>query len=317
MIRQLKTHTTEERRSAGTLLGLAVGDALGAAVEFMTPDTFPPVMGLRAGGPHGLAAGEWTDDTAMALALADSILTVGWDLNDQASRYLNWWREGTYSVTGECFDIGMTTASSLRRFESTGDAWRSGEEGEHSAGNGSIMRLAPVVIAAAHRYPDDVAGLVTLCVESSLPTHRAPQAISACVVFGVMLAGLIWGETKERVLDPEWAVWGSLPDELHPSIEEVVRGSYHRREPPEIVGSGYVVRCLEAALWAFARHDSYPDAVLAAVNLGDDADTTGAVCGQLAGAAWGDDGIPDEWLSGLAWRDQIHELGGELSAARI
>ncbi len=179
------------------------------------------------------------------------------------------------------------------------------------------MRLTPVAIAASHRYPDDVAGLVALCVESSLPTHRAPQAISACAVFGVMLASLMSGETKERVLDPAWGVWSAFPDELHPSVKEVVSGSYLRREPPEIVGSGYVVRSLEAALWAFARHDSYPDAVLGAVNLGDDADTTGAVCGQLAGAAWGRDGIPDEWLSGLAWRDQIEELGIDLIAARI
>ena len=119
------------------------------------------------------------------------------------------------------------------------------------------------------------------------------------------------------MLDPEWKAWRSLPGELHSSIEEVIRGSYLHREPPEIVGSGYVVRSLEAALWAFARHDSYPGAVLAAVNLGDDADTTGAVCGQLAGAAWGREGIPDEWLSRLAWRDQIEELANDLIAARI
>jgi ADP-ribosyl-[dinitrogen reductase] hydrolase len=304
-------------RAVGALLGLAVGDALGAAVEFMAPETFPAVTGMRGGGPHGLAAGEWTDDTAMALALADSIRSVGWDLNDQARRYIRWWRDGLYSVTGECFDIGMTTASALRRFESTGDARQSGEPGEQAAGNGSIMRLAPVAIAAAHRYPDDIAGLVARCVESSLPTHRAPQAVSACAVFGVILAGLVRGEAKKRVLDPDWEAWNSLPEALHPSIEEVVSGSYLRREPPQIVGSGYVVRSLEAALWAFARHDSYSAAVLAAVNLGDDADTTGAVCGQLAGATWGKDGIPDEWLSGLAWRDQIQELGNDLIAARI
>jgi ADP-ribosyl-[dinitrogen reductase] hydrolase len=307
---------TEDRRAVGALLGLAVGDALGSAVEFMAPGTFVPVTDMRGGGPHGLAAGEWTDDTAMALALADSIRTVGWDLNDQAKRYVRWWRDGLYSVTGECFDIGMTTASALRRFETTGDARQSGEPGEQSAGNGSIMRLAPVAIAAAHRYPDDIAGVVDRCVESSLPTHRAPQAVSACAVFGLILAGLIRGETKERVLDPGWEAWDSLP-ELHPAVEEVVRGSHQRREPPEIVGSGYVVRSLEAALWAFGRHDSYPAAVLAAVNLGDDADTTGAVCGQLAGAAWGKDGIPDEWLNELAWRNQIEELANELIAARI
>ena len=100
-------------RQRGTLLGLAVGDALGAAVEFEMPGAFEPVTGYRGGGPHGLGPGEWTDDTSMALALADSIAQVGWDLNDQAGRYVTWWREGRYSVNGRCFDIGITTRSAL------------------------------------------------------------------------------------------------------------------------------------------------------------------------------------------------------------
>ena len=90
-------------RRRGALIGLAVGDALGAAVEFKSPGSFAPVTGYRNGGPHGLNAGEWTDDTSMALALADSIATVGWDLNDQASRYVEWWQTGKYSVNGRCF----------------------------------------------------------------------------------------------------------------------------------------------------------------------------------------------------------------------
>src|SRR5215813_11728499 len=96
-------------RQRGMLLGLAVGDALGAAVEFEVPGSFAPVTGYRGGGPHGLEPGEWTDDTSMALALADSIAEVGWDLNDQAQRYVEWWRKGRYSVNGKCFDIGITT----------------------------------------------------------------------------------------------------------------------------------------------------------------------------------------------------------------
>src|SRR5689334_13947460 len=99
-------------RLRGALVGLAVGDALGAAVEFQEPGSFPPVTGFRAGGPHRLNAGEWTDDTSMALALADSIGTVGWDLNDQARRYVEWSTHGTYSVNGRCFDIGITTTRS-------------------------------------------------------------------------------------------------------------------------------------------------------------------------------------------------------------
>src|SRR6266481_4652044 len=141
-------------RCRGALVGLAVGDALGAAVEFSSPGSFTPVTGYRSGGPHGLKAGEWTDDTSMALALADSIATVGWDLNDQASRYVEWWKTGKYSVNGRCFDIGITTQSALSKFVGNKNALASGDASEQASGNGSIMRLAPVPMRYADLYPD-------------------------------------------------------------------------------------------------------------------------------------------------------------------
>ncbi len=122
-------------RQRGCLLGLAVGDALGAAVEFQPAGSFEPVTGYRAGGPHGLEPGEWTDDTSMALALADSIAQVGWDLNDQAQCYVRWWKYGEYSVNGRCFDIGTTTHSALASFEQTGDARTSARKDEWCSGN--------------------------------------------------------------------------------------------------------------------------------------------------------------------------------------
>src|SRR5881275_1276655 len=131
-------------RRRGALIGLAVGDALGAAVEFKSPGSFAPVTGYRNGGPHRLEAGEWTDDTSMALALADSIASVGWDLNDQASRYVEWWRTGKYAVNGRCFDIGITTRSALGSFAARKSALTSGDRSDRASGNGSIMRLAPV-----------------------------------------------------------------------------------------------------------------------------------------------------------------------------
>ncbi len=301
-------------RRLGALVGLAVGDALGAAVEFQPPGSFEPVTGYRDGGPHGLGAGEWTDDTSMALALADSIATIGWDLDDQARRYVAWWRTGAYSVNDRCFDIGTTTARSLAEYERTGDASTSGDPSERAAGNGSIMRLAPVPIAYADLYPDDAATLVRRCVESSLPTHRAPQALSATGYLGLVLAALIVGEPRDEVLSPDW--WGidtvaSVVD-LHPAVAEVIAGSFRTRRPPEIVGSGYVVQSLEAALWAFVHADDFASAVLTAVNLGNDADTTGAVCGQLAGAHWGLSGIPDDLLDGLAQREEIEAAARRL-----
>lgn len=304
-------------RAIGCLQGLAIGDALGAAVEFSPPGSFDPVTDMRGGGPHGLEAGEWTDDTSMALALADSILTVGWDLGDQARRYLSWWETGRYAVTGECFDIGNATAGALARFRGSGDATTSGSADRRSAGNGSIMRLAPVAIASRQRYPDDIDGLMQRCVESSYPTHRAPQALSACAVLGVMLAALLAGERRSVVLDPGWWVWDRLPIDLDPEVAEIVAGSHQAKRPPDIVGSGYVVRSLEAALWAFGRAVDFEDAALTAVNLGDDADTTGAVCGQLAGAYWGKKGIPESWRMQLAWSERLEAVAHRLAAVTL
>ncbi|HJT32007.1 MAG TPA: ADP-ribosylglycohydrolase family protein [Pirellulales bacterium] len=305
-------------RQRGALIGLAIGDALGAAVEFRPPGSFEPVSGYRAGGPHRLKPGEWTDDTSMALALADSIAQAGWDLNDQAQRYVEWWQNGKYSVTGWCFDIGVTTGAALQSFIDSRDARTSGDRSERASGNGSIMRLAPVPIRYAGLYPDSVGELARLADESSLPTHASPQCRSACRYLAVVLAALIRGEDRQQVLSPDWRHLQKLNEihPLHPLIAEVVQGSFRDKQPPEIRGSGWVVQSLEAALWAFHAAASFEDAVLKAVNLGDDADTTGAVCGQLAGAFWGESGIPHTLHRGLARAELIENaLVAVVSAA--
>jgi ADP-ribosylglycohydrolase len=297
-------------RRRGAFLGLAVGDALGAAVEFQPPGSFAEVTDYRAGGPHGLDPGEWTDDTSMALALADSIAEVGWDLTDQAKRYVSWWRSGVYSVNGSTFDIGITTSRSLQRFRETGDARTSGDASSRASGNGSIMRLAPVPVAHIRLFPDQLELLVERFVDSSRPTHGSPQCLSACAYFGMILCGLLRGLSREQVLDRDWEPIRQVHDvfPLHPEILDVARGSFRARKPPQIQGSGYVVRSLEAALWAFHDATSFQEAVLRAVNLGDDADTTGAVCGQLAGAFWGEEGIPAAWRENLAGKDMIEPI---------
>ena len=282
-----------------------MGDALGAAVEFMEPGTFEPVSGYRGGGAHRLAPGEWTDDTSMALALADSIAECGWNLNDQATRYLQWWRTGKYAVNGRAFDIGIATAAALRRFTAYADARQSGDESCNASGNGSIMRLSPVPIAYMGLFPDRTDELVRRLVESSLPTHASPQCVSACAYMGFVLSALLHGRAREDVLAPEFVRTHLRDHALHPEIEEVALGSYRRRQP---VGAGYVVRSLEAALWAFHDATDFREAVLRAVNLGHDADTTGAVCGQFAGAYFGESGIPEEWRDGLAGRAIIDSI---------
>ena len=302
----VQSMTTHRR---GTLIGLAIGDALGGAVEFKSPGSFKPVTGYRDGGPHGLDAGEWTDDTSMALALADSIAAVGWDLNDQADRYVQWWKTGKYSVNGRCFDIGITTRSALGNFVAKKNAFTSGDRSDRASGNGSIMRLAPVPIRFGHLYADQLDELSRLAEESSLPTHASEQCVSACRYLATVLAALIQGEDRAAVLSPDWKRLQQLNaiKPLHPLIQEIAQGSFRQKQPPAIQGSGWVVKSLEASLWAFHDAETFEEAVLKAVNLGDDADTTGAICGQLAGAFWGESGIPQSLRSGLARMDMIEE----------
>lgn len=294
-------------RRRGALIGLAIGDALGAAVEFKPRGSFPPVTGYRKGGPHRLEAGEWTDDTSMALALADSIASVGWDLNDQAGRYVQWWKTGKYSVNGQCFDIGITTESALGNFLAQKNAFRSGDRSDRSSGNGSIMRLAPVPIRYVDLYPDKIEDLSRLAEESSLPTHASEQCLAACRYLATILAALIHGEDRDEVLSPEWPPLQQLQDirPLHPLIQEIAYGSFREKQPPVIQGSGWVVKSLEASLWAFHNATSFEETVLKAVNLGDDADTSGAISGQLAGAYWGESKIPGSLRSGLAQTNML------------
>lgn len=296
-------------RRRGALIGLAVGDALGAAVEFKSPGSFKPVTGYRNGGPHRLEAGEWTDDTSMALALADSIAAAGWDLNDQADRYVQWWQTGKYSVNGRCFDIGITTSGALSNYVAEKNALTSGDRSDDASGNGSIMRLAPVPIRFAHLYPNNGDELSRLAEESSLPTHASDQCVSACRYLATVLAALIHGEDRDKILSPEWQPLKQLNaiKPLNPLIQDIAKGSFRQKQPPVIKGSGWVVKSLEASLWAFHDADSFEEAVLKAVNLGDDADTTGAICGQLAGAYWGESGIPQSLRSGLARMDMLEK----------
>lgn len=297
-------------RYRGSLLGLAAGDALGAAVEFEPPGTFEPVRDMGGGGPHGLDPGYWTDDTSTALCLAESLTECrGFEPVDQLLKYVRWYRHGHLSSTGSCFDVGITTADALHRFERTGEPY-CGPTDPYSAGNGSIMRLAPVPLF----YADDPQEAIERSAESSRTTHGATAAVDACRYLGALISGAANGVEKKELLSDHYSplpgYWIENP--LVGEVSEVAGGSFKRREPPEIKGSGYVVRSLEAALWAFARSGYFEEGVLLAVNLGDDADTTGAVYGQLAGAFYGEEAIPEAWRALLARREVIEDLAERL-----
>lgn len=297
-------------RYRGCLLGLAVGDAVGTTLEFTRPGAFAPIADMVGGGPFGLLPGQWTDDTSMALCLAESLAEkCKFDPADQMQRYVRWWREGHLSSTGACFDIGNTTRAALARFQQTGDPY-AGSADKYAAGNGSIMRLAPVPMA----YATDPQTAVFLAGESSKTTHGAETAVSACHYFAALLVGALTGVDKTTLLSPLYSpisgYWETHP--LVAEIAEIAAGSFKHRQPPQIQGSGYVVKSLEAALWAFYHSQDFRQGCLLAANLGDDADTTAAVYGQLAGAFYGEQGIPTDWLNKLALRPKIEWLADQL-----
>ncbi len=289
----------QRERFRGCLLGLAVG----AAVEFQPRGSFKPLRDLVGGGPFGLKAGQWTDDTSMALCLAVSLVECGrFDPRDQMERYCRWAEEGYLSSTGKCFDIGRTIASALGRFRRTGNPF-SGTRDPDSAGNGCIMRLAPIPMFF---YPD-LEEAEHLAAESARTTHGAQECLDASRLLARIILRALAGRPKEEVVLADGKSFGGRA-----KIVALARGDYLQKDESEIKGSGYVVECLEAALWCFMHSGSFKEAILKAANLGDDADTTAAVCGQIAGAYYGEGAIPRGWLEKLTMYREICDLADRL-----
>ncbi|MGH8054715.1 MAG: ADP-ribosylglycohydrolase family protein [Stenotrophomonas sp.] len=303
-----------QQRYLGCLLGLACGDAVGTAVEFSTRGCFEPVKGMVGGGPFELLPGQWTDDTSMALCVAESLLECdGFDPLDQLRRYVKWWKHGHLSSTGECFDIGTTVAGALYFHLRNGNV--QADTGDPMmAGNGSLMRLAPVVL---WQYPE-VAAAVDLAAQSSLTTHTAAEAVDCCRLLAVVICNALAARSKEDLLA------GSVAFLTEPKVRELADGCYRGKSREQIYGSGYSVQSLEAALWCVHNTASFEQAILMAANLGDDADTTAAISGQIAGALYGVEGIPRQWLKCLHQTEliadfarRIHQHAGRVCRGAI
>jgi ADP-ribosyl-[dinitrogen reductase] hydrolase len=287
---------------------LACGDAVGTTAEFTRRGRFTPVADMVGGGVFELNPGEWTDDTSMALCLAASLTELGrFDPADQMNRYWRWVDEGYMSSNGRCFDVGNTVYNALERFRQTGEPF-SGSTDPWSAGNGCIMRLAPVPLFF---YPDRET-VIAMSGESARTTHGAAECVEACRLFGAILFQALSGASKEAILFAS-GVTGLATE----NVLALARGDYRSKGEHEIQGSGYVVRSLEAALWCFWQTTSFREAILRATNFGDDADTTAAVCGQVAGAYYGESGIPKSWLDRLAKGDEIRTLADQLQRHRL
>jgi ADP-ribosyl-[dinitrogen reductase] hydrolase len=254
-------------RTRGCLLGLAVGDAVGTTVEFCARGTFPLVMDMTGSGPFSLEAGQWTDDTSMALCLATSLVAChGFDAHDQMRRYLDWSHRGYLSSNGVCFGIGNTVAAALNRYVNVGDPF-AGSKDTDSAGNGSIMRLAPIPMY----YEDAPDEMEDYAVRSSRTTHGATECLDACRLLALIIRRALVGESKEQViLGESGRSFGKS------KITSIARADYTTKTEIDIRGTGYVVDSLEAAMWCFSGTDDFRAAILKAANLGDDADTTAA-----------------------------------------
>jgi ADP-ribosyl-[dinitrogen reductase] hydrolase len=246
----------------------------------------------------------------MALCLAASLLeSDGFDAQNQMDKYAAWMLEGYLSSVGVCMGIGATCAGAIETYVRTGEPM-SGPDDPMTAGNGCIMRLAPVPMF----YYPDAERAIMYSAESSRTTHGARECIDACKLFGAMIVAALGGASRDEILfDNRFR--GAVRGTLSEKIELLTQGVYRHKKETEIKGSGYVIESLEAALWCFLHSDNFEEAILTAVNLGDDADTTAAVCGQLAGAYYGESEIPEEWLGAVIASEEIGKVADMLRSA--
>jgi len=291
-----------ESRFKGCLLGLAVGDAVGCTVEFRSRDKFEPLTDMVGGGKFELEKGQWTDDTSMALCLAHSLLECdGFDAADQMNRYIRWFDEGYMSCKTKGFGIGKQTARAIGRYMKSKDPF-AGSTHPEQAGNGALMRIAPVPMF----YYPDIEKAIQMGIDSSRTTHACDEVIQASELFVRMLFKAFNHKNKASILNTDVNTQSR-------GIRSICNQDYLVKTENEIIGSGYVVECLEAALWCFATTDDLESAILKAVNLGDDADTTAAICGQISGAFYGYEGLPLHWLEHLAQRLLIEDVAIQMT----
>lgn len=298
-------------RYKGCLISLAIGDALGAPIQFKKRDTYLHLRGYTSGGKFDSKKGEWTDDTSMALCLAESLLSShGFDAKHQLDTYVQWLKEGHMSTREKAYDIGITVFKSLVHYMQTGETTTHLNE-EKNSGNGSLMRLAPVVMY----YAGDIDKAVHYAEKSSSTTHASPIAIDACRYFAYILTLILNGAHKSELFNDKATAdmkeyFKSKP--LHPEVLKIAKGSYVGKKRDEIQSSGYVIHTFEAALWVFYYGESFKDTMLSAVNLGDDADTVGAVTGQLAGAYYSYSKVDAIFLESLFKKEIILEMAENL-----
>ncbi len=284
---------TLRERFQGALVGLAAGDALAAATQFRKPGTFAAVGDLLGGGPFEQPRGAWTDDTAMALLLAESLLErEGFDAHDQVQRYARWQREGYGSATGQCVGISASVARALATAQYKRQPFAGSHDPEQHDKD-PLSRVAPAVMY----FFADTATAVAKASEAARLTAQAPMVLDCVRLFAAMVHGALAGRDKSAVLRPPPELWRT--PSTRPEVLALYDGAYEHRDPPEITGGGGILQALEAAMWAFHRSETFRDGVLLAANLGRDSDVVAATYGQVAGAYHGVSAIPGIWRNSL------------------
>ncbi len=304
------------------VMGLVVADALGVPVEFKDRSILKtnPVTGMREYGTYNQPAGTWSDDSSMTLALADSLIK-GLDYKDIMDNFIRWYDNGDFTPHGEAFDIGGTTREALFRYKKGVSPLECGGKNEHDNGNGSLMRILPILFYIQAIYGVDFQEgeeIFEIIHNISSLTHGHKRSLMACGIY-ISIASKLISE-----MDLSFSVWSGIYNamEYYRSQEEfqcelkyfsrLEDKSFKDLPIEEIKSGGYVVDTLEAAIWCLLNTDSYKSCVLKAVNLGRDTDTVGAVVGGLAGLKYGYENIPDEWLSVIVKRGYIENLCNEL-----
>jgi ADP-ribosyl-[dinitrogen reductase] hydrolase len=297
---------TLRERFQGALMGLAVGDALAAHTQFRKPGSFAPVGDLLGGGPFDLPRGAWSDDTAMALLLAESLLErAGFDAQDQVNRFGLWQRQGHGSATGQCVGISASVARALANAIYKQKPF-AGSHDPDQLEKDPLTRIAPIAMF----YLADAGSAVSRAVEAARITAQAPLVLECVRLLAAMLHQALAGRDKGQILRPPKALWmGPNP---RTEVMELYEGSYSRKQPPEITGGGHIVQALEAALWAFHHGDSFRQGALLAANLGRDSDVVTATYGALAGAHHGVSAIPGIWRNSLMKQEVIIETADRL-----
>jgi ADP-ribosylglycohydrolase len=297
---------TLRERFQGALVGLAVGDALAAHTQFRKPGSFAAVGDLLGGGPFDQPRGAWTDDTAMALLLAESLLDrEGFDAHDQVDRYVRWQREGYGSATGQCVGISANVARSLANAQYRRQPF-AGSHDPLQLDKDPLSRIAPVVMY----FLADASTAVAKAAESARLTAQAPMVLDCVRLMAAMVHAALSGRDKAVVLRPPRELWDTAS--TRPEVRALYDGSYAHRMPPDITGGGGILQALEAALWAFHRTETFREGALLAANLGRDSDVVSAAYGQLAGAYHGVSAIPGIWRNSLMKQEVVIESADRL-----